>query len=332
MAHLTRSKRDQLEALHRAGLCQEQISKLLGCSQSTISREFQRSSPPLRRRYDASKADERATERRQRSYHSRLHWYDDPLVLQHVIDELRDGKSPDQIAGRMKRLSPWHRSHAIGRQAIYDYIWKNKEEGGCLHLHLTYQGKQHKWFGLQKSTREQIPNRRDISERPRIVDKKERCGDWESDLVVSSRKGSGAVATFAERTSMYFCGVLVADRSAEEMVRATHRAFENIPESHRLTMTHDNGKEISKHEQITDELNIVVYCARPYRSCDRGLNEFMNRELRRYFPKGTDFSSISQEELDLIVEKLNNRPRRSLQYRTPKEVFLSEIKGYAFHG
>lgn len=332
MAHLTRSQRDQIEVLVRAGKKQPEIALLIGCHQSTVGRELQRGNPHPRLWYEANKARECAEERRRQSYGRRSRWHDDPAVLKHVVDELRDGKSPDQIAGRMRRLSPWHRTHVVSRQAIYDYVWRNKEEGGCLHLHLTYQGKQHKWFGFQKSKRGQIPHRRGIEERPKVVERKKRCGDWESDLVVSARNGTGAVATFAERFSMYFRGILVADQSAEEMVRASHAALGGIPESHRLTMTHDNGKEISKHEQITAELKITVYCARPYRSCDRGLNEYMNRELRRYFPKGTDFSTVSQEELDLVVEKLNNRPRRSLQYRTPKEVFLSEIKGYAFHG
>lgn len=332
MAHLTRSQRDQIEVLVRASKTQPEIAHLIGCHQSTVSRELSRGNSHPRLWYEANKAHERAEKRRQRSYNHRCRWYDEPAVLRHVVEELRDGKSPDQIAGRMRRLSPWCRSHAVGHQSIYDYIWKNKEEGGCMHLHLTYQGKKHKWHGFGKSGKGQVPNRRGIEERPKIVERKKRCGDWESDLVVSARSGFGAVATFAERFSMYFRGILVADQSAEEMVRASHAALGAVPENHRLTMTHDNGHEIAKHEQITAELKIIVYCARPYRSCDRGLNEFMNRELRRYFPKGTNFSAVTQEELDLVVEKLNNRPRRSLQYRTPKEVFLSEIKGYAFHG
>ena len=144
--------------------------------------------------------------------------------------------------------------------------------------------------------------------------------------MVSGHDGQGAVATFVERTCMYFRAILLADRSADEMVRATRDALGDIPEAFRHTMTHDNGKEISKHEQITQELRMSVYCARPYKSCDRGLNEFMNRELRRFFPKGTDFFFVTQAMVDAAVKWLNNCPRRSLKYRTPKEAFQEKLQ------
>jgi IS30 family transposase len=108
-------------------------------------------------------------------------------------------------------------------------------------------------------------------------------------------------------------------------VRASSDALGAFPTEMRQTMTHDNGREISKHEQITANLNMTVYCARPYKSCDRGLNEWYNRELRRFFPKGTDFSQKSQADIDAAVAWLNNCPRRSLHYRTPKEVFTERL-------
>ena len=207
-----------------------------------------------------------------------------------------------------------------------------KVEGGWLHLHLPRKGNRPKFYGLQSASASHIPNRRDISERPKIVDRRTRCGDWESDLVVRRRGGSGAVATFVERFSKYFQAVLLQNQTSEEMVRAATEVFSDIPEAFRLTMTHDNGSEIVRHEEITTALNIVVYCAQPYSAWQRGLNEQTNGLLRRFFPKGTDFSFISPEDLSEGVEKINNRPRRSLRYLTPKEVFLSEIKEYAFQG
>lgn len=321
MAHLTRSQRDQLEALRRAGHTQQEMANILGCHQSTVSRELKRGSPPIKRRYQAHKAHARSETRRQESYCSRFRWQDNRRLLAHVEQELCDGKSPDQIAGRLKER---RRVHTVSHASIYRYIEQDKEAGGDLHSLLRYQGKKHKWRGLAKD-KTRIPNRLDISVRPSAVNEKKRSGDWESDLVVSSQRGAGAVATFAERTSMYFQAVLVADKSAEEMVRASHAALGSIPEKLRLTMTHDNGREICKHEQIARELNITVYCARPYRSCDRGLNEFMNRELRRFFPKGTDFATVTQTQIDDAVTWLNNCPRRSLSYRTPKEVFREKV-------
>lgn len=330
MSHLTRSQRDQLQVLIQTGTKQHLIADLIGCSQSTISRELQRSAPPVRHRYTAGTAQDRAELRRLQSYSHRERWYDDVAVLRFIVEELRAGKSPDAIAGRMKRLSPRHKEHAVSHESIYRYIWKVKEEGGVLHSHLPRKGKRPKFYGRQGASASHIPGRRDISERPKIVDQKKRCGDWESDLVVSPRGCGGAVATFVERYSKYFQAVLLADRTADEMVRAATEVFAPLPEELRLTMTHDNGSEICRHEEITKNLKIVVYCARPYAAWQRGLNEHSNGLLRRFFPKGTDFSSITTEELAKAVEKINDCPRRSLNYLTPKEVFLSGIKDYAF--
>lgn len=321
MSHLTRSQRDQIQALRCAGHCQQEIADVIGCHQSTISREYTRSRPGTKRQYAAITAQKRAENRRQRSYDDRNRWQDDERLRSHVERELRNKRSPDQIAGRLKERK---RKCTVSHQSIYRYIKRDKEEGGDLFRYLRYQGKKYKWRGLAKD-KTRIPNRKDISERPEIVNAKERCGDWESDLVVSDRKGSGAVATFAERTCLYFQAILVMDQGADEMVRASREALGDLPEELRLTMTHDNGKEICKHERITQELTITVYCARPYKSCDRPLNEWYNRELRRFFPKGTNFSRVTQADIDIAVTWLNNCPRRSLQYRTPKEVFSEKV-------
>lgn len=330
MAHLTRCERDQIEVLLRAGKNQQEIAALIGRSQSTISRELRGAHPRIYDRYTATTAQARAAMRRAHSYDHRDHWYDHGEVLRYVVGKLRAGKSPDAIAGRMKRESLWHREHAVSHESIYRYVWKVKEEGGCLHLHLPRKGKRPKFYGLQGASASHIPHRNDIGERPKIVEKNTRSGDWESDLVVSPRGMPGAVATFVERYSKYFRAVLLKNQTADEMVRAAVEVFAPLPEERRRTMTHDNGSEICKHEEITAQLGIVVYCAEPYRSWQRGLNEHTNGLLRRFFPKGTDFSGISPEELAEAVEKINNCPRRSLRYLTPKEVFLSGIKDYAF--
>ena len=330
MAHLTRPQRDRIDVLSRLEMKQEDIAGMVGCHQSTVSRERTRNNPHPQMQYQAEVAQSCALLRRAHAKDTVPKWHDDPAVLRYVVEELRDGKSPDAIAGRMKRKSPWHRGHAVSHESIYRYIWKVKEGGGVLHLHLPRKGKRPKFYGLQGASASHIPNRNDISERPKIVEKKKRRGDWESDLIVSPRGVPGAVATFVERFSKYIQAVLLKNHTADEMVRAATEVFSILPEELRLTMTHDNGSEICKHEEITKSLKIVVYCAEPYRSWQRGLNEHSNGLLRRFFPKGTDFSAIELKELAEAVEKINNRPRRSLHYLTPKEVFLSGLKEYAF--
>jgi IS30 family transposase len=322
MAHLNRFKREQLEALYRAQLSQSAIANVLGCHQSTISRELARGGT-----HYAARSAQRRSEQRRRTEH---HWHDDPRVFGFVLELLRQRQSPEQIEGRMKRKSPWYRAHAVSAKTIYAWIWKNQEEGGCLFLHLRRRGRRPKWFGMTRAQKVRIPHRRDISERPKVVDRWTRCGDWESDLVVSPHSGTRAVATFVERFSKYLHGVLVADRGAPEFLQAARHAFKSVPVPLRLTLTHDNGSEICCHKQITDDLHIMVYCARPFHSWERGLNEHTNGLLRDFFPKGTDFGRVSPEELAQAVDLINNRPRRSLNFRTPKEVLDAEIKRYAF--
>jgi IS30 family transposase len=330
MAHLKRSERERIDVLVQLGLQQALIATAIGCHQTTIGRELRRNNPHPHMQYQAAVAQSCAVLRRAHAKDTVPKWHGDPAVLRYVVEELRDGKSPDAIAGRMKRASPWHRAHTVSHESIYRYIWKVKEEGGVLHTHLPRQGRRPKFYGLQVASASHIPGRRDISERPQIVDQKKRCGDWESDLVVSPRGMHAAVATFVERYSKYFRAVILAHQTADAFNEAAREVFGELPALLRRTMTHDNGSEICKHEEITEKLGIIVYCAEPYRSWQRGLNEHTNGLLRRFFPKGTNFGLVSQEELATAVEKINNLPRRSLHYLTPKEVFLSGIKDYAF--
>ena len=329
MSHFTRSEREQLQALREAGVSQTGIATIIGCSQATVSRELQRNHAHPRLLYDAEQAQAHADDRRTHAKDVCPRWHDDPQVLRYVVEQLRQRRSPDQIERRMKRESPWHRAHAVSAKTIYAYIWSLREEGGCLHLHLRRRGRRPRWFGFGKTPQGIIPGRRDISERPKVVDRCTRYGDWESDLVV----GKSAVATFVERQSKYLRAVVLANQSAPEFLRAARQTFVDLPPSLRKTLTHDNGREICCHEQITQELKLAVYCARPYHAWERGLNEHTNGLLRDFFPKRTDFRTVSQAELDHVVDLINDRPRRSLQYRTPAEVLRSVItQQYAFQG
>jgi transposase, IS30 family len=332
MAKFTQTKRDQLEVLLRSPTqyTQQQIAAIICCNQSTISRELKRSRKGKKRRYSATMAQKRANERFVSGLKKRTHWYDDAHVLRYVLHKLRDGRSPLSIAGRMKRESPWHNQHSVSHQSIYTYIKAVQHNGGCMHKYLRYQGKKYKFRGLQTNGRGMIPHRIGIEDRPLIVEKRKRCGDWESDLVVSSKRGHGAIATFAERKTKYLMAELVTEQSADEMVRATKVVFTSVPARLRKTMTHDNGKEIAKHAQITKDLCMPVYCANPYCSWERPLNENLNRELRRYFPKGTDFSTVTAKELVFAVEKINTMPRQSLRFCTAQEVFSAYVNDYAF--
>ncbi len=158
MAHFTQRKRDMLEALKRAGHTQQEIADIIGCNQSAVSRELKRSISPLRKRYTANTAQRKADERKKNGYNNLIRWHDDKELVDHVLYELKDGKTPDQISGRrkLKKLT------TVSHQTIYAYIEDDKQNGGDLYKSLRYQGKKFKWIGFDKN-KTKILNRKDIS-------------------------------------------------------------------------------------------------------------------------------------------------------------------------
>ena len=328
MAHLTLSQRETLYELLWKKKSQQEIAEVIGCSQSTISRELVRNKAGPRLRYLPDRAEEIACERRAKAKEDSLCWYDHPKLLAHVLAKLTLKWSPEQIAGRIERDFPRNKKMRVSHFSIYSYLREDRWNGGDLYKNLRHRGKKRKWYGMTDGRNQiTIPNRRSIDERPKIVDGKRRYGDWESDLVV----GNGAIATFVERKSKLLRASLLPDQTALEMTKGARQAFSDIPASWRRTMTHDNGREIADHETITRELSLVVYCAHPYRSCERGLNENTNGLLRQFFPKKTDFQTVTHEQVAFAVALINNRPRRSLKYRTPNEIFQKYIsQHYAF--
>ena len=319
MAHLTPTKRSQLEVLMKLGKKQTEIAELLEVAQSTVSRELRRIKNP----YESFYAQMDAETKRHKAYEKRIFWWKrDPDLLKHVIKHLRKRWSPEHIVGDLRR----QRKPSVSAKTIYEYVWKHP----ALHRYLRYKGKS-PWRGGPVGDRTCIANRRDISERPKCVDTRRRYGDWESDLIIG-KEHKGAIATFVERKSRYTCAVLLRNQSSREFLRAARRVFRSFPLQLRRTMTHDNGSEIALHERITRSVQIMVYCARPYHAWERGLCEQTNGLIRDYFPKGTDFRTLTQQRLDTVIESINTRPRHCLQFRSPKMVFEKVRKRYAFHG
>ncbi len=328
MAHLTLMQRELLYALHWERKTQGEIADALGCDQATVSRELVRNKAGPRLRYLPDRADEIARERRTGAKAHITRWHDDAKLLAYVHTKLTLKWSPEQIAGRVKRDFPRDKKMRVSHFSIYAYLWNDRWSGGELYKDLRNRGKKRKWYGMADDRNQiTIPNRRSIDERPKIVESKRRYGDWESDLVV----GNGAIATFVERKSKLLRASLLPDQTAREMTKGARKAFRDIPSAWRRTMTHDNGREIADHETITKELSLIVYCAHPYRSCERGLNENTNGLLRQFFPKKTDFQTVTHEQVAFAVNLINNRPRRTLKYQTPNEIFQKYItQHYAF--
>ena len=314
---LTQIQRYQIFAYLETGISQRQIAKTIGVHSSTISREIRRNG--LTSGYAPEQAQAASDQRRRTAWKvtKRL-----PVLIRWVKGQLMDEWSPQQISGFMANANGVYVSH----QWIYALIWDDKKHGGILWKRLRlprqrrYQRQLAKRAGLGK-----IPHRVGIEQRPVEVDKRRHIGHWEGDTVLKGHKESGLV-TLVERRS----GYLLAARLPKITATGTAKVMTQLLEPRRgavQTITLDNGSEFAEHRQVAKAVSAKIYFCDPYRSCQRGTNENTNGLIRQYFPKGTDFRSVSDTELRKVVNKLNDRPRKRLGYRTPAQVFLGEYSG-----
>lgn len=323
-SHLTEEERYHVDELLRQGFTQADIAEALGRSASTISRELRRNvgQRGWRPRQACQIAALRLSERGKNNASTI-----DEAAWTYALEKLtREQWSPEQIAGRSKQ----EQKPSISHESIYQRILSDKQSGGSLYTHLRCKKQRRKRYGARDSGRGRIPNRVDIDERPAIVESKRRVGDWEGDTVIGRQDGGAVLATMVERKSLFTVVGKSKDKTTQSVMDSI--LLEMSPLAALVeTVTFDNGKEFSGHHRITDELGGNVYFAKPYHSWERGLNENTNGLLRQYFPKKTSFDSITPAQLRTVVDKLNNRPRKSLGYKTPREVFemLAAKKGIA---
>ena len=225
--------------------------------------------------------------------------------------------SPEQISGRLKAEHDMQVSH----EWIYQHILADKLTGGTLHKHLRCQKKRRKRYGSY-DRRGKLPNRVSIDARPEIVDQRERLGDWEIDTIIAKGQ-QNALLSLTERKSRLALLRKISRRTAQAVKLASLHLLDPLDRPVH-TITADNGKEFAHHELIAQHLQADFYFAHPYAAWERGANENMNGLVRQYFPKDTDFASVSDEEVDLVIQKLNMRPRKSLDFKTPFEVFSGQ--------
>ena len=308
---LAREQRYQIYALMKAGQNQSQIALVVGCHKSTISRELRRNRG--QKGYRPYQADEMAYDRQCEAYRSRIAWETWQLVEQW----LRQEWSPEQIAGRLKL----EQRPTVSHESIYLYVYADKRRGGTLHRHLRSQKKQRKRYNGY-IRRGQIPNRTSIEKRPAIVARKRRFGDWELDTIIGARH-KGGILSAVERKSKLTRLRLLATKAAAEMKDNCIALL--APLAARVhTITVDNGKEFCDHELIAAALQARIYFAHPYASWERGLNENTNGLVRQYFPKKYPFAKITDQDVHRVEDLLNNRPRKTLGYRTPNEVSFKQ--------
>jgi len=316
---LTDEDRIEIYAMMQAGKKQNEIATELWVHPSTISRELFRNAGL--RGYRPKQAQQKMLRRR---LTARKAIKMTPATIDYVESKLAKDHSPEQIAERMKMNPGWY-GPTVSHERIYQYIWQDKAGGGMLYKHLRIGGtKQRRKRRNSRDMRGTIKNRVGIQERPEIVERKIRIGDWEGDTVVG-KNHQGALVTLVDRKSKLTL-IGKVNRYTADVVEETIVSLMDLLPRRNYTLTVDNGKEFASHESVAEKLRIRVYFADPYSAWQRGLNENTNGLIRQYVPKGSEVRTLTDEQIQHIMERLNNRPRKSLGYLTPNEVFYERKK------
>jgi IS30 family transposase len=310
--HLSQIERYQIHSLMKSQHNITQIARLLGRDNSTISRELRRNAGC--RGYRAKQACELACKRSESSRNANTLA---PWVKEQASALLRLQWSPEQIAGKLP----------VSHESLYLHVYADKAYGGTLWKNLRCQKQKRKRYASGRDRRGQIPNRRPLSERPAHIEGRQQVGHWECDTVIGANHKQ-AIVTVVERKSGYAVMAKVSNKTADLVGAAIIEAL-NPLKARVKTLTYDNGKEFSSHAEIDKALGTTGYFARPFASWERGSNENFNGLLRQYVPKKRQMASITNEEIKMIENRLNNRPRKRLGFRTPAEVFHQSLSRVA---
>lgn len=315
--HFNNEDRDRLQGALGAGVSVTSLGEQIGKHRSSVYREVARNKT-LGHEYMSHQAEELSQKRRKSS--STKPKLGNPVLMKEVTQRVREDHSPEQIAGRLKIEHPGDPAWQISYETIYQFIYAESRNGSDLRSHLRQGHKKRRKRVSGKDRRGIIPNRTSIEERPAIVEEKTRIGDWEGDTVEGGGK-KGYIGTFVDRCSKYLVAFPLKYKTAENLAHKLGLAFSKLPAIAIKTITVDNGKEFARHETMATVTGSRVYFAHPYHSWERGLNEHTNGLLRQYFPKKMPLDKLHPRHLAKIVKLINNRPRKSLGYQTPAEVF-----------
>ncbi len=315
--HVSKEQRYQISVLLKTGHKVSFISEQLNLHRSTVYREIKRNSKP-RGSYDANYANWCAEIRKERFAKNRKL---NQAMISFIRDKLENEQwSPEQIMGycKMKNIP------MVSHERIYQFIYEDKAQGGSLYKHLRTGNKKYKKrYGKHKNRREIIKNKVSINQRPEIINKKGRFGDWEIDTIIG-KNHKGVIVTAVERKSNFLLLRKLKSKNAKELAKQTIRMlapYKDLVHS----ITSDNGLEFAEHEYIAKKLNASFYFADPYSSWQRGLNEYSNKLIRQYIPKNSDFDSFSDKYIFEINLKLNNRPRKLLNFSNPNDIFFNNF-------
>ncbi len=315
MKHLIKEQRYEIKAYLKCGMTQSFIAKAIGVSKSTISRELKRNSSN-RGVYRPDKANEKANERKERFNQKRK--FDsntEKVVREYLVEEQL---SPKQIVGICKKKN----IPMVSYERIYAFIREDKANGGDLYKHTRHKLKHRKRpVGGKKIV---IKNRVSIDDRSAAINNKERFGDWEIDLIVG-KENKGAIVTIVERTTAFLMMKKLNDgknaKSLAQEVTEMLMPYKDYVHS----ITSDNGTEFAEHQQISKSLGSQFFFCHPYSSWERGLSEYTNKLVRQYIPKKSEFKQYSDQYIRNIQYKINRRPRETLDFDNPKDLFYKFV-------
>jgi len=309
--HIDSAERKETAFLLRKGCSLGNIAKMLGRSKSSISDEIKRNS--TEGKYDPEKAQHKAYVKRKYSKYQGMKIVGNPILRNYVEEQLAEDWSPEEISGRIQEADK-HIKYA-SRGAIYKFIYS--VYGRPLEKHLRCKGKKRKPRGLLPVTKPE--GRVFIDQRPKIVENRRRFGDWEGDFIVSGKSGKGVLLVLYERKSRY---TLIKRIIGLNMKTAYQYIFEMTGGIVINTLTLDNDIIFRKHKELSEIIGVPVYFCHPYHSWEKGGVENTNKLIRQYIPKGSNISMYSDEYVKMIQDKLNTRPRKCLNYKTPMEVMI----------
>lgn len=331
---ITAQERDLLALFKAEGLSNKECARRLSRDPSVIGRELRRNSfraSDGTKYYVAIHAQAKADEREWKLAHSKQE-LKNPFVYAYVTEHLRMGWSPDAIAGKLKLDHLEDKYFWITAETIYRWIYRPKQIEQGWFEYLRRKQKRRKKQQGRKVHRSAIPDRVSIHLRPEEVNQRLEFGHWEGDSIEGKGHKNGA-HTEVERISRKILCKKINSLKSEQTIMVQEKIFTNIPSPARKSTTLDNGRENHCHFRLKG-LGMKTYFADPYSAWQRGSNEHGNWLLRYYFPKGTDFGQVTEEDLQDVIEEINNRPRKILGYQTPNEVFnnlLKKEEGVAFN-
>jgi IS30 family transposase len=316
---LTQKDREQIDVLVREGYTLQKIAEEIGCNVSTISRELQRNISKKHKKYVASVAQTKAINRK--SCCVKKSKFDNPAVVSYIKSKLKEFWSPEQISGRLKKD---YLKMYVSHESIYQYIYSldNAERKELISLLPRSHKTRKRKYTDKTGPKTKIFNRTSIEQRPSIVNERKEPGHWETDTMVC-KSNIPAINTTVERVTRFAIISKLNRKNAYNKACSLIDRLSQINPELRRSITYDNGTENAGHTMINHSLGTKSYFAHPYHSWERGCNENINGLIRRFIPKKTDLYSIAEEQLVEIEHKLNNRPRKCLNYRTPFEAASS---------